>query len=117
MINTKIYGLLNEDREIVFISDCQPVDWNPDYWIDEDADWKMIKLNNEEMINEIGGIHWDNNVIILDTIEDKDEEKIKEILKRWISIIKPKYILDYISPEDLETFKIQKEKEWEEEGW
>ena len=38
MNKTKIYGLLNEDREIVFISDLQPVDWDPDYWIDEDAD-------------------------------------------------------------------------------
>jgi hypothetical protein len=31
MNKTKIYGLLNEDREIVFISNLQPVDWDPDY--------------------------------------------------------------------------------------
>lgn len=114
MNKTKIYGLLNEDREIVFISDLQPVDWDPDYWIDEDADWKMIKLNNYELIDEIESIDWDRNVVILEEI-DTDEEKIKEILNKWIEVIKPKYILDYISPVDLTDFRMKKEKEWDEE--
>ena len=114
MDKTKIYGLLNEDREIVFISDLQPVDWDPDYWIDEDADWKMIKLNSYELIDEIESIDWDRNVVILEEI-DTDEEKIKETLNKWIEIIKPKYILDYISPADLMDFRMKKEKEWNEE--
>lgn len=114
MNKTKIYGLLNEDREIVFISDLQPVDWDPDYWIDEDADWKMIKLNNYELIDEVESIDWDKNVVILEEI-DIDEEKIKETLNKWIEVIKPKYILDYISPADLMDFKMKKEREWNEE--
>ena len=114
MNKTKIYGLLNEDREIVFISDLQFVDWDPDYWIDEDADWKMIKLNNYELIDEIEGVDWDKNVVILEEI-DVDEEKIKETLNKWIEIIKPKYILDYISPADLMDFRMRKEREWDEE--
>ena len=114
MNKTKIYGLLNEDREIVFISDLQPVDWDPDYWIDEDADWKIIKLNNYELIDEVDGIHWGKNVVMLESI-DTDEEKIKETLNKWIEIIKPKYILDYISPADLMDFRMKKEREWDEE--
>ena len=114
MNKTKIYGLLNEDREIVFISDLQPVDWDPDHWIDEDADWKMIKLNNYELIDEVENIDWDKNVVILEN-KDTDEEKIKEILDKWIGIIKPKYKLDYISPVDLMDFRMKKEREWDEE--
>ena len=114
MDKTKIYGLLNEDREIVFISDLQPVDWDPDYWIDEDADWKIIKLNNIELMDEVDGIHWGRNVVILESI-DTNEEKIKETLNKWIEVIKPKYILDYIGPADLMDFKMKKEREWDEE--
>ena len=114
MNKTKIYRLLNEDRKIVFISDLQSVDWNPDYWIDEDADWKMIKLNNYELIDEIEGVDWDRNIVILEEI-DSNEDKIKEILNKWIEIIKPKYILDYISPADLMDFRMKKEREWDEE--
>lgn len=114
MNKTKIYGLLNEDREIIFISDLQSVDWDPDYWIDEDADWKMIKLNNYELIDEVESIDWDRNIVILESI-DTDEERIKETLNKWIEIIKPKYILDYISPADLMDFKMKKEREWDEE--
>ena len=110
MKKTIIYGLLNEDREIVFISDLQPVDWNPDYWIDEDADWKIIKLDNKELMDEVD----EKNIVILE-YADTDEEKIKEALNKWIDIIKPKYVLDYISPADLMDFKIRKEKEWDEE--
>lgn len=114
MNKTEIYGLLNEDREIVFISDLQPIDWDSDYWIDEDADWKIIKLNNTELMDEVDGIHWGKNVVILEYV-DTDKEKIKEALNKWIDIIKPKYVLDYISPADLMDFKIRKEKEWDEE--
>ena len=114
MNKTKIYGLLNEDREIVFISDLQPVDWDPDYWIDEDADWKIIKLDDIKLMDEVDGIHWGRNIVILESI-DTDEEKIKETLNKWIEVIKPKYILDYISPADLMDFKMKKEREWEEE--
>lgn len=114
MNKTKIYGLLNEDREIVFISDLQFVDWDPDYWIDEDANWKIIKLNNYELIDEIESIDWDKNIVILESI-DTNEEKIKETLNKWIEVIKPKYILDYISPADLMDFRMKKEKEWDEE--
>ena len=46
---------------------------------------------------------------------DTDEEKIKETLNKWIEIIKPKYILDYISPADLMDFRMKKEREWDEE--
>ena len=113
MNKTKIYGLLNEDREIVFISDLQPVDWDPDYWIDEDAVWKMIKLDNIKLVKEIDDINWEN-IVILEYI-DTDEEKIKEILNKWIEVIKPKYVLDYISPVDLMDFRMKKEREWDEE--
>lgn len=102
---------MNEDREIVFISDCQSIDWDPDYWIEEDADWKIIKINN----NEIDGIHWNKNVVILEKINTNNEEEIKKVLNKWIDIIKPKYVLDYISPIELMDFKKRKEIEWEEE--
>lgn len=114
MNNIEIYGIINEDREIVFISDYQPVDWDPDYWIEEDADWKIIKTDNSELMNEIDGIHWDSNIVILERI-DTDEEGTKEALSKWIDIIKPKYILDYINSSELMDFRIRKEKEWEEE--
>lgn len=110
MNKTQIYGLLNEDREIVFISDCQSLDWNPDYWIEEDAEWKIIKLDNKELMDEVERIDWDTNVIILENI-DEDEEGIKWALNKWIDVIKPKYILDYINPYDLIDFRIRKEKE------
>lgn len=111
MKRTIIYGLLNEDREIVFISDLQPVDWNPDYWIEEDVDWKIIKLNNKELIDETD----ERNIVILEYIDTIDEEEIKKVLNKWIEIIKPKYILDYISSADLMDFRIRTEKEWDEE--
>lgn len=111
MKKTIIYGLLNEDREIVFISDLQPIDWHPDYWIEEDADWKIIKLNNKELIDEVD----ERNIVILEYIDTIDEEEIKKVLNKWIEIIKPKYILDYISPIDLMDFRIRIEKEWDEE--
>ena len=41
----------------------------------------MIKLNNYELIDEVDGIDWDRNVVILEEI-DTDEEKIKEILNK-----------------------------------
>lgn len=44
MDKTKIYGVLNEDREIVFISDLQPIDW-----VEDDIKWKIEKLNNKKM--------------------------------------------------------------------
>ena len=56
----------------------------------------------------------EKNIVILE-YADTDEEKIKEALNKWIDIIKPKYVLDYISPADLMDFKIRKEKEWDEE--
>ena len=114
MKKTIIYGLLNEDREIVFISDLQSIDWDPDYWIDEDADWKIIKLNNKELINEVDEIDWEKNIVVLEYV-DTNEEKIKEALNKWIDIIKPKYVLDYISPADLMDFRMRTEKEWDEE--
>lgn len=115
MDNIEIYGIMNEDREIVFISDCQSIDWDPDYWIEEDADWKIVKINNSEMMDEIDGIHWNRNVVILEKINTNDEEEIKKALNKWIDIIKPKYVLDYISPIELMNFKKRKEIEWEEE--
>lgn len=115
MDKTKIYGLLNEDREIVFISDCQSVDWDPDYFIEEDADWKLIKLGNNIYNDDIDEIYWERNVVILEILNTSNEEEIKQALNKWIDMIKPKYILDYINPADLMTFRIEKEKEWEEE--
>lgn len=115
MDKIQIYGILNEDREIVFISDCQSVDWDPDYCIEDDVDWKMIKLNNKELMNEIDGIYWDENIVILEKMDINDKEKIKETLGKWIKIIKPKYVLNYISPADLMTFRMKQEREWEEE--
>ena len=114
MDKTKIYGLLNEDRKIIFVSDWQPVDWDPDYWIDEDIDWKIIILDDDRIFNDVDEVNWDKNIVILEEI-DTDEEKIKEALEKWIKIIKPKYVLNYISPADLMTFKMKKEREWEEE--
>lgn len=111
MKKTIIYGLLNEDREIVFVSDLQSIDWHPDYWIEEDVDWKIIKLNNKELIDEVDG----RNIVILEYIDTIDEEEIKKTLNKWIEIIKPKYILDYISPVDLMDFRVRIEKEWDEE--
>ena len=70
----------------------------------------MIKLNNYELIDEVESIDWDRNVVILESI-DTDEEKIKEILNKWIKVIKPKYTLDYISPADLMDFRMKKERE------
>lgn len=106
---------MNEDREIVFISDCQFIDWDSDYWIEEDVDWKIVKVNNSEMMDEIDGIHWSRNVVILEKINTDDEEEIKKVLNKWIDIIKPKYVLDYISPIELMNFKKRKEIKWEEE--
>ena len=115
MDSVLIYGILNEDREIVFISDYQYVEWNPDGWIEDDADWKFIKLNNSALMDEVDGIHWGRNVVILERINNKNEDVIKEKLNKWINVINPKYILDYISPADLMTFRMIKEKEWKEE--
>ena len=115
MDKTQIYGLLNEDREIIFISDCQSVDWDPDYFIEEDANWKLIKLGNNIYNDDIDEIYWERNIVILETLNTNDEEEIKQALNKWIDMIKPKYILDYINPADLMTFRIEKEREWEEE--
>ena len=113
MRKATIYGLLNEDREIVFISDWQEVDWFGDYDIAEDADWKMIYLNDNGLIDEIGGVEWEN-VVVLERIKGEEEE-IKEMLGEWVNVIRPKYRLDYISPEELMTFRINKERDWEED--
>jgi len=110
-----IYGILNEDREIVFISDFQYVEWNPDGWIEDDADWKFIKLNDSDLMDEVDGIHWGRNVVILERLNIDDENIIKQSVNNWIDIINPKYILEYISPADLMTFRMMKEREWEEE--
>lgn len=66
-------------------------------------DWKIIKLNNKELIDEVDG----RNIVILEYIDTIDEEA----LNKWIEIIKPKYILDYISPIDLMDFRVRIEKE------
>lgn len=110
-----IYGILNEDREIVFISDFQYVEWNPDGWIEDDADWKFIKLNDSDLMDEVDGIHWGRNVVILERLNVSNEEIIKQSVNNWIDIIDPKYVLEYISPADLMTFRMMKEREWEEE--
>lgn len=110
-----IYGILNEDREIVFISDFQYVEWNPDGWIEDDADWKFIKLNDSDLMDEVDGIHWGRNVVILERLNIDDENIIKQSVNNWIDIINPKYVLEYISPADLMTFRTMKEREWEEE--
>ena len=78
------------------------------------TDWKIIKTDNSELMNETDGIHWDSNIVILERI-DTDEEGIKKVLNKWIDIIKPKYVLDYINSSELMDFRIRKEKEWEEE--
>ena len=44
-----------------------------------------------------------------------EEKEIKGKLRKWVNIIKPKYRLDYISPEELMTFRINKERDWEED--
>lgn len=111
MDKTKIYGVLNEDREIVFISDLQPMDWDPDYWVEDDIKWKIEKLNNKKMKYEIGYINWEKNIVILEYL-DTNEEEIKKALDKWIGIVKPKYILDYISPIDLMDFRMKQCRDW-----
>ena len=115
MSKVLIYGILNEDREIVFISDFQYVEWNSDGWIEDDADWKFIKLNDSNLMDEVDGIHWGRNVVILERLNVNDEDIIKQSVNNWIDIIDPKYVLEYISPADLMTFRMIKEREWEEE--
>ena len=57
----------------------------------------------------------ERNIVILEYIDTIDEEEIKKVLNKWIKIVKPKYILDYISPIDLMDFRVRIEKEWDEE--
>ena len=109
-----IYGIINEDREIAFISDYQAVDWDVDYWIEDDANWKITKADNEKLTDKIEEIDWEKNIIILESLKI-EEEKIKEVLDKWINVIKPKYVLDYVSPNEMADFIIRKEMEWEEE--
>lgn len=104
-----IYGVLNEDRRIVFITDLQSTDWDPDYWFEDDAEWKRIKLNNYNFFNEVDNIEYDKNIVILEQVE-KDENVIEDRVTEWIDMIKPKYILDYISPADLMDFRIRQER-------
>ena len=109
-----IYGIINEDREIVFISDYQAIDWDVDYWIEDDATWKIIKLDNKKLMDEVEEVDWERNIVILESVKI-EEEKTKEVLDKWISVIKPKYVLDYVSPTEMADFIIRKEMEWEEE--
>lgn len=109
-----IYGIINEDREIAFISDYQAIDWDVDYWIEDDANWKITKADNEKLMDKIEEIDWEKNIVILESVKI-EEEKTKEVLNKWISVIKPKYVLDYVSPTEMADFIIRKEMEWEEE--
>ena len=133
MDKIQIYGILNEDREIVWISDYCLTEFD-DMNMLEDAVWKCMMEDNKEMNDLLasGNVQLDTDFVILQTIDKEElEEDIGNIVLRWINFICPKYnqckmsvdkdgsmLCGYIMHrwEDVMDYKYRQEREWEEEG-
>ena len=106
-----IYGLLNEDRRVFWVSD---------YWIgeygdmdySEDAYWKCLMNKDDEMIKNLEYIDIEKDVVIFEEM-DRMDWSAEKVLK-WVDIFKIENYIAY-RPEEVIDFKMKQEREWEEE--
>ena len=106
-----IYGLLDEDRRVFWVSD---------YWIDEDnemsilddAFWKWTMARNNEYLKWMEDLDEVKDIIILEEVS-RDEWSIERLMK-WIDMFKVYNYTTY-NHEEVIDFKFRQEREWEEE--
>lgn len=119
MNNIEIYGVLNEDREIIWIN-IYEINELCDMSVGEDGMWRAEIDGNRELSGLLIDMEWDKDIIVLERINKKDitdEELYNKVLK-WINIFHPKYNVNELklyTPEEIMSYIITKEKEWEEE--
>ena len=119
MDNIVIYGALNEDREIIWINIYQMSE-STDMDIGEDGMWRAEIDGNKELSGLLVDMEWDRNIIVLESINSNEvsEEELYNRVLKWINIFHPKYNTNELrlySPEEIVSFLMMKEKEWEEE--
>lgn len=109
MNNVVIYGLLNEDRKIFWVSD---------FWIDEDdemtalddAFWKWMMAKDSEHLKWMEDLDEEKDIVILEVIS-KDKWSIDKLMK-WIDVFKVHNYIIY-SHEEVISFKYKQEREWD----
>lgn len=110
--NIDIYGILNEDRRIFWISDLWYGDAYGEVSALEDAIWKNLMIGDEETLKLLENADGNVDVVILESVK-RDEWNVEKLM-RWIDIFDLKnYVI--CSPEKLMDFKMEQEKAWDEE--
>lgn len=112
MDNIIIYGILNEDRRIFWVGDLWFDDAYGDVYVLEDAIWKNLMVDNQDILKLLEDADEEKDIVILDTVK-RDEWDVKRLMK-WINIFELKnYVI--CSLEELIDFKMKQEREWDEE--
>ena len=105
-----IYGLLDQSREIFWISD---------YWFEEgltaldDAFWKWMMARNNDCIKKMEWLSEEKDLVVLEEVP-REKWSINRLMK-WIDIFKV-YNYTLYSHEEVMNFKNRQEKEWEWEN-
>jgi len=118
MDNIEIYGAMNEDREIIWINIYQMSELL-DVGIGEDGMWRADMDGNKELGGLLVDMEWDKDIVVLERVNGSkiDKELYDKVLK-WINIFHPKYNTNELrlyTPEEIMSYIMMKEKEWEEE--
>ena len=119
MDNIEIYGVMNEDREIIWINIYQFSELL-DMGVGEDGMWRASIDGNKELSNLLIDMEWEKDIVVLERVnrEEITDKELYNKVQKWINIFHPKYNIDELrlyTPEEIMSYIMMKEKEWEEE--